>query len=184
MVQSIGCNFSIMRYIILLAVFVFCACKSETKQPETVASVPEVEVNDELIVVDYEGLKPYLHKQDGKTYVVNFWATWCAPCVKELPFFEQLNENYKGKDVEVILVSLDFPRKYDTKLKPFIKKKNLKSEVIAFDDVDQNTWIPAINEKWSGAIPATIIYNKDQRKFYERSFTYDELNNELQQFIK
>ena len=57
------------------------------------------------------------------------------------------------------------------------------SKVIAFDDVDQNTWIPAIDENWSGAIPATIIYNKSKRKFYEGSFTYEELQTELKQFL-
>ncbi|WP_353778229.1 redoxin domain-containing protein [Winogradskyella sp. 3972H.M.0a.05] len=173
-----------MRYVLLVILCIVFSCKNEPKQEEPLASVNNVEINEELVVVDFEGLKPYLNKTDGKTYVVNFWATWCAPCVKELPYFEQLNTNYKDKGVEVLLVSLDFPRKYESKLKPFIKDKNLKSRVIAFDDVDQNTWIPAINESWSGAIPATIIYNEEKRKFYEQSFNYEELNHELQQFIK
>ncbi|GAB4157797.1 MAG: hypothetical protein Tsb0033_10160 [Winogradskyella sp.] len=137
----------------------------------------------ELQIYDYEGLKPLINKEDDKIHIVNFWATWCAPCVKELPYFEEINEEYQNKNVEVLLVSLDFPRNYDSKLKPFIKKHNLQSAVVAFDDVDQNKWIPAIDKDWSGAIPATIIYNKDKRQFYERSFTKEELETELKQFL-
>jgi hypothetical protein len=84
----------------------------------------------------------------------------------------------------VLLVSLDFPKTYDTKLKPFIIKKNLKSKVIALDDTNQNRWIPAIDQSWSGALPATIIYNSTKRHFYERSFTQEELEKELKQFLK
>lgn len=140
--------------------------------------------NEEFKIYDYDGLKPLINKTDDKVHVVNFWATWCAPCVKELPYFEAVNKTYKDANVEVLLVSLDFPRQYETKLKPFIKKHNLQSKVVAFDDVDQNRWIPAINENWTGALPATIIYNKDKRQFYERSFTQEELETELKQFLK
>ena len=140
--------------------------------------------NDELEIVDFANLEPLLNKNDDKTYVVNFWATWCAPCIKELPYFEQINRDYKEKNVEVILVSLDFPRMYDKKLKPYIKESELKSRIVALDDPDMNIWIPKVNADWTGAIPATIIYNKHGRKFYERSFTYDELVTELRTFIE
>lgn len=172
-----------MRYILITLFVCFLSCKSDSNTNSELATNTGSNFNDELLIVDFNGLKPYLNKNDNKTYVINFWATWCAPCVKELPYFEELRNTYKEKNVEVILVSLDFPRKYETTLKPFIKDKNLKSKVIAFDDVDQNTWIPAIDESWSGAIPATIIYNKNNRKFYEQSFTYEELEQELKQFI-
>ncbi|MBT8257091.1 MAG: TlpA family protein disulfide reductase [Bacteroidia bacterium] len=140
--------------------------------------------SDDLEVYDFNGLEPLLNQNDDKTYVVNFWATWCAPCIKELPYFEQLNRDYKEKNVEVLLVSLDFPRQYDKKLKPYIKDKNLQSRVVALNDPDMNTWIPKVNEDWTGAIPATIIYNSSGRKFYEKSFTYEELVNELRTFIE
>jgi thiol-disulfide isomerase/thioredoxin len=79
-----------------------------------------------LEVYDYEGLTPFLSTSSDKTYVINFWATWCAPCVKELPYFEEMTKNYSDKNVEVILVSLDFPKKYDSSLKPFIKGHRLE----------------------------------------------------------
>ncbi|WP_375236019.1 TlpA family protein disulfide reductase [Winogradskyella sp.] len=139
---------------------------------------------EELKVYNYDGLAPLINKTDDKVHVVNFWATWCAPCVKELPYFEKINKEYKANGVELLLVSLDFPRKYETKLKPFLKEKQLKSKVVCLNDVDQNRWIPEIDTTWSGAIPATIIYKGGKRKFYEKSFTYEELEKEVQQFLK
>ena len=166
--------------ISLMIILVF-SCKNEVKE----IVIAEAEVNNtvELEVYDFDGLEPLLNKQGDKVYVVNFWATWCAPCLKELPHFEKLNANYTEKNVEVLLVSLDFPFNYDKKLKPFIKEHNLQSKVVALDDTDMNSWMPKISEEWTGAIPITIIYNKDKRQFYERTFTYNELEDEIKQFL-
>lgn len=131
----------------------------------------------------YKELKPLLEKKDAKTYIVNFWATWCAPCVKELPYFEQINQEYKDKNVEVILVSLDFPKQVEKKLIPFINTKELQSKVVLLDDANEDFWIKDIDSTWSGAIPVTIIYNKNKRKFYNNSFDYKTLKNELQTYI-
>ena len=144
------------------------------------------EVSKEIATVKkytYKELQPLLEKSDGKTYVVNFWATWCGPCVKELPAFEKLNAAYSSKNVEVILVSLDFPKQVEKRLIPFIKKKKLKSEVVLLDDVNEDFWIKAIDSTWSGAIPATLIYNAKKRKFFEQSFDYDLLEKELKEFL-
>ncbi len=153
--------------------------------PDSAIAAPEV-LADELpvIALDQLGGEPAaLSNWVGQPLVINFWATWCKPCVEELPAFEKLNAEYKDKDVEVILVSLDFPKQVEKRLKPFIKKKNLQSRVILLDDVNEDIWIKNINEKWSGAIPATLIYNKDKRMFYEQSFDYKKLQNEVHKFL-
>jgi thiol-disulfide isomerase/thioredoxin len=170
----------------LVIIIALVSCKNEPEQTRatTIKKGPILEQSIELKVYDYEGLETLLSTSSNKIYVVNFWATWCAPCVKELPYFEDLNFNYADKNVEVILVSLDFPKKYESSLKPFIRKKNLKSKVVALNDTDSNKWIPKISEEWSGAIPATLIFNKDKRQFYEQSFTYDELETEVKKFLK
>ncbi len=180
-----------MKKFIIVIMLSILSCKNDTAGSESVASNDKVEIKKDvstntfdLEVYNYDGLEPLINKKDDKVHVVNFWATWCAPCIKELPYFENLNEKYKDKGVEVLLVSLDFPKNYDSKLKPFIKKYDVKSKVVAFDDTDQNRWIPAINKDWSGALPATIIYKGDKRQFYERSFTQEELETELNQFLK
>ena len=159
-----------MKYFLIIVVLFSFSCKSEKKESIT------------LEVHDFTGVEPYLNLESSKTYVVNFWATWCAPCVKELPHFEALQENYK-EDVEVILVSLDFPHQYETKLKPFIQKHQLQSKIVVLDDPDMNAWIPKVNPQWDGAIPVTLIYNTSKRLFYNRTFTYDELESELKTFF-
>ena len=160
------------------------SCKQQVSDKIDVSMASPEVFKTELEVYNFNGLKKFLNKKDGKTYVINFWATWCKPCIKELPHFEKINTEYTDKDVVVILVSLDFPHLYEKKLKPFIIENKLKSKVVALDDTDMNTWIPKVNENWSGAIPATIIYRNDSRKFFEKSFTYSELETEVKQFLK
>ncbi|MGG6231552.1 TlpA disulfide reductase family protein [Tenacibaculum sp. SDUM215027] len=147
------------------------------------AQVKNTTKNSKITTLNYEELKPFLHKNNDKTYVVNFWATWCMPCVKELPAFEKLYKEYKNKNVEVVLVSLDFSKQIETNLIPFIQKKRLQSKILHFEDSNEQFWIRDIADSWSGAIPATLIYNKQKRKFYERTFSYEELQNELQTFL-
>ena len=172
------------KYLFVLILLGIFSCKNETKDNLVVSNDESDPVYPELKVIDYYGLEPLLHKEDDKTYIINFLATWCAPCVKELPYFEKLNKEYSNKNVEVLLISLDFPKKYESSLKPFIKKYDLKSEVYAFDDTNSNYWIPQVYSEWSGAIPATLIYNNKHRVFYEKSFDYDELENEVIKFLK
>ena len=126
----------------------------------------------EVKTVNYNELKPLINKSGEKTYVVNFWATWCAPCIKEIPYYEELNKNPL---IDVLLVSLDFPNHIFSRLIPFIKKNKIQSEVILLNDSNENYFISEINSDWSGALPATIIYNKKKRLFFEKSFTKDEL---------
>jgi thiol-disulfide isomerase/thioredoxin len=139
---------------------------------------------EEIPVLDFEAFAPLLHQENDTTYVINFWATWCKPCVKELPAFEKINEKYAGEKVQVVLVSLDFPNQLETRLIPFIKKHNIRSKVVFLSDGNANEWIPKVNAEWSGSIPATIIYNKNNRKFREGAYTYSELEKELASFLK
>lgn len=128
---------------------------------------------------DFSGLEYFLHRNDGTTYVVNFWATWCVPCIEELPAFEKLNTEYKDRNVKVLLVSLDMVKMVETRLLPFIKNKALQSQVLYLRDPDADSWIPKVDPAWTGAIPATVIYKDGKRVFYERSFTYEELEKEV-----
>ena len=192
MIAEVIFKFITMKYTwIILFAFFFTSCKenkqSTNKEQENVSEVKNdtiKTVDIDLEIYDFNGFKKYLNQKDDKVYIVNFWATWCAPCVKELPYFEKINKEYHDKNVEVILVSLDFPHLYESKLKPFIVEHDIKSKVIALDDVDMNTWIPIVNPDWSGSIPATLIYKNDKSKFFEQPFTYETLENETLKFLK
>ena len=168
--------------VIIIVSIIFSSCKTEVKPEENLVAEKSSEIKIEEI--NYDGLELLLNKNNDKTYVINFWATWCKPCVEELPAFQKLHETYKDQNIEVILVSLDFKKHLNTRLIPFIKEHNLKPTVVLMVDPDQNTWIPKVSSEWSGAIPATIIYNKNKRSFYEESFTYEKLEFELKKFTK
>lgn len=127
-------------------------------------------------VIGFTGLSEILNTSGDTTFVVNFWATWCIPCVKELPEFEKLNNHYINKKFKIILISLDFKKDLQTRLIPFIKNRNLSYQIYLFSEPDPNSWIPKIDPDWSGAIPATLIFNKHKRVFRESSLTFDELN--------
>ncbi len=168
-----------MKYYVFISVLFLISCKGG-KEEVTTSTKMSSQVSFET--VDYEGLEEYLETSSATVQVVNFWATWCKPCVKELPYFEKINTLYADKDVDVILVSLDFPEQIE-RLTRFIEKQNIQSEVVFLDDGNANSWIPKVDASWSGAIPATIIYTEEKRSFYERSFTYDELEKELKLFL-
>ncbi|MBC7863216.1 MAG: TlpA family protein disulfide reductase [Bacteroidia bacterium] len=108
-------------------------------------------------------------------YVVNFWATWCKPCVAELPEFEKLNTDSAKTKIKVILVSMDFKEDLKTKLKPFLTKNKMKAEVLLLDETDATMFIPKLDERWSGAIPATLIVQGNKRSFAEKKLDYEKL---------
>ena len=135
-------------------------------------------------VVDFEGFYSKVDLTSDKTYVINFWATWCAPCVKELPHFEKANKDFKDKNVEVILLSLDFPSQIETKLIPYLKRNKIKSKVILLDDSKMNTWVPRVYEQWDGGIPATLIVNASNYNFHPKSFKKEDLFTEINKVLK
>ncbi|MGQ7944792.1 TlpA family protein disulfide reductase [Flavobacterium sp. WC2509] len=137
----------------------------------------QIEAQNVRVYDEYSTLEKEILSDKNTIYVVNFWATWCAPCVKELPHFEKLNS--ENKSVKVVLISLDFKNQYETKLLPFLKKKNIQSEVVLLTDKDYNTWLPIVDKEWSGSIPATLIIKNGKKVFAERIFSSDQELNEF-----
>ncbi|TDP03301.1 TlpA disulfide reductase family protein [Flavobacterium sp. 245] len=132
--------------------------------------------NVKLITVDQ--LQERIKNGKDSTYVVNFWATWCAPCVKELPHFEKLQSEYKSDKLAVLLVSVDFKSKLNSAVIPFVKRKSLKNQVFLLNESSPQEYIDRIDPSWSGSIPATIFIKDDKRKFVETELTYEQLLTE------
>ena len=151
-----------MRYFRLIVLSVFFLSFSAKAQ-------------DLITFQNFEELNAYIQNNSEKPLVVNFWATWCAPCVKELPYFQKLHQ--ENPNIKVVTVSLDFEKQVESKLKPFLKKKNYSFVTTYMADKKFNNWISKVDENWSGAIPATWIINGNKGVFVEQEFaSFEELN--------
>lgn len=155
-----------IKTLFIITAFVFFSFCSFAQQ------VPVLKITD---------LEKRIKNDSDTTYIVNFWATWCAPCVKELPDFDSISKVYANKKVKVLLVTMDFKEDLEKKVLPFIKSKKIFSEVLLLDEVNGNYFIPKISNAWSGALPATLIINqkKNVNHFFEKKLTFEFLKSEL-----
>lgn len=121
----------------------------------------------DLKVMKYEDLETRIQQENDKLLVVNFWSTTCAPCVKELPHFMEVNNKNSGNPkFKMILVSLDRLADKQRVMK-FMKNKNLTAEVILLDDIKRmNTWIPRFEKNWDGNIPVTLFYKNGEKVYF------------------
>ena len=177
-----------MKYTQLLLLFTLCSALSCTVQAQEQAETPAKTVEQPFDFATYETFAGFAEKHlenldPDTTYVLNFWATWCAPCVKELPYFEELHALSvaqgstpesgafaKTQPIKVILVSMDLPMSYEKSLLPFLAKKNLQAEVVGLRDGDANSWIDKVDPRWSGALPITVYIKNGNRHFYDKAY--------------
>ncbi|WP_316760227.1 TlpA disulfide reductase family protein [Pedobacter aquatilis] len=140
-----------------------------------ILSLVSYSLKSQVKLLTLNDLDRRIAKGKDTTYVINFWATWCSPCVAELPNFEKLRVENLNKPVKIILISLDFKSKLQKAVIPFVQKNNINAEVFLLNELDKQIYTQRIDKKWSGAIPATLFVNKKVRHFYEKEFTEDEL---------
>ena len=130
--------------------------------------------------VSFSELEKKMLEAEAPLTVFNFWATWCEPCVKELPYFNKLNEN---EDVQVFLVNLDLKKDLN-QLSQFAKKMEINTPILYLDEKDPNSYIEKVNKNWSGAIPATLfVSDLGKTFFHEKAFTEKELNDKVNQYL-
>ncbi len=178
--STINRYFRLMRLVFLL----FLLCSSEIASAQIAKPFETVTFDGyQIAVYDYNGLEPLLQTQSDTVFIIHFWATWCGPCVEEIPEIIKFNNAYINQKVKVILVSVDMRTKIKSALIPFLKKQDIEAKVIVISDPDMNRWIPLIDKKWEGTIPATLIFSKNQRQFYPHPFNFDELETEVKKFI-
>ena len=130
--------------------------------------------------VTFSELQQILDNSGDELIVCNFWATWCKPCVAEMPYFDELQDEFADKNVRVLFVSLDRPSLRETKVTVFVRKKQIRSEVVLLDEpnLSQDEWITKVDQGWQGDIPATIFVksNENISDFYAGAFEdYEEL---------
>ena len=137
---------------------------------------------DRIKVMELDSI---LNNQENKLYVINLWASWCAPCVSELPVFENTSVDYDTSKVTFVLVSLDFPSQIEYQLIPFLKKNNITLDVLVMMDLDYNSWINKIDSGWQGTIPATLLFNNTskQRYFHSGEISESELRRQIDRLM-
>jgi thiol-disulfide isomerase/thioredoxin len=142
-------------------------------------------LSQEVTKLTFDSLEKYYSTGNDTLYVVNFWATWCKPCVEELPYFDSCAVYFESEKVKIFLVNLDFHSKVETVVKPFMERRKILSKVFHITDKDPNDWINKVDSTWSGAIPATIFLKKRNNLFFrEGAFTLEELKNLTERFLK
>lgn len=147
-------------------------------------TLPLIADSQTIPVIDFDKFSPMLKTTNDTVYMVNFWATWCTPCVKEMPDLLKFAKDMKDKKFRLILVSLDNPDHLDSRLKPFIERFEIKERVILLDDPDANRWIPVVNKDWSGAIPASLFFSRDARQFHEDMIDYEGIKRIVEPMLK
>ena len=139
----------------------------------------------QIQTLEYKTIDAASVTNDGKPMVVSFWATWCKPCVEELPFFEQLADTCTNKKVKIYLVTTDMRKDIATRVTDFIKAKKLTQQVVFINELNADKWINKVSEEWSGAIPATLMIKGDigYKHFKEGELTFEELQLLVNQVI-
>ncbi len=130
-------------------------------------------------------LEKILKNPENKLFVVNLWATWCAPCVKELPDFEKVAKEFNSSKVKFIMVSLDFPSEIDKQLLPFLKKNQISLDVKVMTDTDYDSWIRKVDKDWQGNIPSTLVFNnaRKTRYFHSGEISESELKGLIDKYL-
>ncbi len=152
-------------YIALLAGAVCASVSiSPAQSKQTVRSVEPI---------DEKGLDRLLHNRKEKILFLNVWATWCQPCVEEFPDLVNLSNEYRNAAVDIVAISVDYPDEVESKILPFLTSQNVPFTVYVANVKKDEDFINALNPSWSGAVPATFIFDATGK---QRAFMFGQKN--------
>jgi thiol-disulfide isomerase/thioredoxin len=125
-------------------------------------------------------------KESKTPLIINFWATFCVPCIQEIPYFQELAQQYKSKNVSLIFVSLDLKKAYPAEVNDMTKKLKLVFPVVWLDETNADYFCPKIDTSWTGGMPSSLFVNNatGYHKFYEEQLSKEKLEKEIQAMLK
>ena len=129
-------------------------------------------------------LQDYIAKSDHPL-IVNFWATFCAPCNKEIPYFQSTAARYKDEGVELILVSLDLPDYFPVRIGDFAKRQGYTARLMWLSETDADYFCPKVDPHWSGGIPCSLFIDNatHYRRFFDRQLTEPQVDIEIKEML-
>jgi thiol-disulfide isomerase/thioredoxin len=125
-------------------------------------------------------------KESKTPMIVNFWATYCVPCIEEIPYFQEMAKKYKSKGVSLLLVSLDLKAAYPAKINAMAKKLKLTTPIVWLNETNADYFCPVVDSSWSGGLPASLFVNNvaGYRKFYEDEISKQKLEVEIHAMLE
>jgi thiol-disulfide isomerase/thioredoxin len=125
-------------------------------------------------------------KESKTPLIVNFWATFCVPCIQEMPYFQEMARQYKSQNVSLLFVSLDLQEAYPTKVNAMAKKLQLTFPVVWLNETNADYFCPKIDTTWSGGMPSSLFVNNatGYHKFFEDQLSKDKLENVIKEMIE
>lgn len=160
-----------MKKITLTVMMMAVLLSGRTQTP----SIPKWKVAD---------LQNAIDSAHGPT-IFNFWATFCIPCIAELPQFQKIAARYRNDGVKLVLVSLDLKEAFPKTISAFVKKLKITAPVVFLDESDAGLFVPLVDSSWSGAIPATLFVNpgKGYCRFIEDEISKANLEEEIRRML-
>lgn len=146
-----------------------CSVKWEEKSANTRKEVDSwAKMPVSLEKVNLDQIKELVKNEGNKKYrLINVWATWCGPCVREFTGLVESHHMYRRRDFEFVSVSMDAPKNYDKTLE-FLKEKMASNKNLIYDGEDKYAFIEAFDPKWQGALPYTILVSPEGKIVYNQ----------------
>ena len=154
-------NQKITKFLIFLFCFSIFSSISQTNENVPLNNMVVNEIPkpiSSLIFEDFFGNEINLNQYNGKLVIINFWATWCAPCKKEMPSLDKLYQSKNFKNLQVFAVNMEKPNAVKTK--KFFADLNIKKLEIFFDDN-----LNFVKEFKLRGVPTTVLINKKGEEF-------------------